>query len=559
MQISVLNNYFKKIAFINNNIEKMLHYTNDSWHDNLENWTTTFDFTIPKWYDGELHDDSLLIDDSCYFLANKKGRYELFTIFDYTANDYEITVQCNSASTELAKEDAKAFSSTTPQPLVWYAQQMGLLNFTFVTIGTNELSNKTMKLTYDSEEPKLDRLKRLVADFGGEGDLKTIVNSNGSFETYRLDIYLKNDGTHQGVGRVRNDITLYFNRDIKGVSFNSNKDEQHTSFYCTGKTSDGKIVNISDLELSLKNDNGIEEFFTQKGSPVIYAPIAARKYTSAIKVGYGDIWNQKTEKEVEVANKNELLDYMVNYIKQHAYPNITYTVDANSTILNSDFGLAKGDTVTIHDNNFLNGLVLKARVADIITSDSNPSNGQVQFSNYNRITTSPTSQIYSQLVTELNNQQPYSIQILTSNGTVFKNNAGSTIATAKLTKGTSIYDASFSWYLNGDVVSENNLITINGSSVSGISVYTVTASINGVVVATNQVTLTNINDGITLVNTDRYYLLTNDNSGITTSSSGWTTNQLTLTSEYKYLWVYEQYYYSNNTYGVSDPIIIAQN
>ncbi|QBX18006.1 tail assembly protein [Streptococcus phage Javan389] len=67
MQISVLNNYFKKIAFINNNIEKMLHYTNDAWHDNLDNWTTTFDFTIPKWYDGELHDDSLLIDDSCFF------------------------------------------------------------------------------------------------------------------------------------------------------------------------------------------------------------------------------------------------------------------------------------------------------------------------------------------------------------------------------------------------------------------------------------------------------------------------------------------------------------
>lgn len=558
-QISILNNHYKKIGFINNKIDKMLHFKNDIRHVYLSNSTSTFDFTIPKWNNGKLNPDALLIDDSCFFLLKKRGRYDIYSIFDYSENDFEIIVQCNSMNSELSKEKVRNFNSTTAQTLRWYAEQMGLLSFTFVTFGINELSDKTMILSFDNEESKLDRLYNLVTRFGGEMDFETVINSDGSFETYKLNIYHANDETHQGVGKIRNDIILTYGKTIKGVQFNSNKDEQYTAFYATGKKPDGKVVDITNLELSIKNEDGIEEFYTRKGSPVVYAPIAAQRYPSALKDGYSDIWILEEEKDVEVVDENELLNYMLDSLKKHAYPAMTYTVDAYSTALNVNGGFEKGDTVRIHDRNFKDTLVLKARVVEYIESEDQPSNDQVVFSNYQRIKTTSSSAIYNKLVTELNNNQPYSISIASSNGTVFKNNQGTSIATATLNKGSSTINCTFKWFLNGSVVSQNNNITISGSGINDKSVYTVNAYVDNVSVASSQITFTNINDGLTITSVERFYLLTNDGSNVTVATVGWTNQQQVLTTDYMYLWIYDKQNYSNGTYTLTNPTIIAHN
>ena len=54
-----------------------------------------------------------------------------------------------------------------------------------------------------------------------------------------------------------------------------------------------------------------------------------------------------------------------------------------------------------------------------------------------------------------------------------------------------------------------------------------------------------------------YYLATASNSGITTSSSGWTTTIQTISSTKKYLWNYEKITYTNNTTSSSTPVIIG--
>lgn len=54
-----------------------------------------------------------------------------------------------------------------------------------------------------------------------------------------------------------------------------------------------------------------------------------------------------------------------------------------------------------------------------------------------------------------------------------------------------------------------------------------------------------------------YYLATASSSGVTTSTSGWTTTIQTLTSTNKYLWNYELITYTDNTTTTIDPIIIG--
>ena len=101
-------------------------------------------------------------------------------------------------------------------------------------------------------------------------------------------------------------------------------------------------------------------------------------------------------------------------------------------------------------------------------------------------------------------------------------------------------------------------LTVNGSDVLDTSVYTVIAYVDGREVARTQAVFTNINDGISVVNTVRYYLLTNDGANITTDTSGWTTSQQVLSGDFSYLWIYDKTTYSNGSVVNSAPIIIAQ-
>lgn len=558
MQISVLNNHLKKVAFINNKIEKMLHYKNDQWHSYLSTGASTFDFTISKWSNGKIHEDAFLIDDSCHFAIKKHGKNYIYKIVNYDENDFEINVQCNSLDAELLRETVGTFTSTTAQSIEWYLQQMGLLTFTFVKVGINELSEKKLTLTFDNQEPKHDRLISLVNKFDGEFELETIVKADGTFDSYVLNLYHKNDDTHQGIGRERADIILYYGKNIQGVSVNSNKDSLYNAFYASGQDDNNNVIDITDLEFSSKNADGIEEFYTRKGSPLIYAPISADRYPNTTRVNPQDIWTRFDEPATEYKDANSLLGYMKRWIKEHAYPIYTYKVSMMSNIFKQKYDFTVGDTVTIHNRNFKDVLILKARVIELIESEDNPSNNQVVFSNYKKIQNDFTAGVIGQIKTELNNQQPYAISVVTSNGTFFKNQRGSTTATASLRKGTSVVRASYVWTKGNTIVSNSDSLTVNGSDVLDTSVYTVIAYVDGQEVARTQVVFTNINDGISVVNTVRYYLLTNDSTGITTDTIGWTTVPQVLTGEYKYLWIYDKTTYSNGSVVNSTPIIIAQ-
>ena len=63
--------------------------------------------------------------------------------------------------------------------------------------------------------------------------------------------------------------------------------------------------------------------------------------------------------------------------------------------------------------------------------------------------------------------------------------------------------------------------------------------------------------GIGISSVTEYYLASASNSGITTSTSGWTTSIQTITNEKKYLWNYEKITYSDSSTSSTTPVIIG--
>ena len=109
MQIWIHDNKMKKIVALNNDISDMLSYTDSSWHSYLDQATSTFDFTIPKFSNGELHEDLKLINDECFVSFYVNGSYQVFYIATLQEDDFNIQLTCNNTNLEYALEYANIY------------------------------------------------------------------------------------------------------------------------------------------------------------------------------------------------------------------------------------------------------------------------------------------------------------------------------------------------------------------------------------------------------------------------------------------------------------------
>lgn len=557
VQITIRDRQLRKLTAINNEIPEMLSFQNDTFHLYRENSTSTFDFTIPKWYNGKLHDDVRLINDDVYISFIDDDRHYYFYVHTLVQDDFNFILTCNDANLEYTMEQANPFVNSETHNIEWYLKSMDLLELANVRIGLNEISDITRTLSFDNQETKLERLSSLISQFGGEFDLVTEVDKNGKYSGTRLDIYHEADDTHHGVGKVRGDVTLTYGKDVKGVQVTSDKD----GFFNAGIFTGADGLNITDLDKSEKDADGNEEYYTRSGSPMIYAPKSRDKYPSSF-LG-SDKWTRR-DFSTDYKDKNELYAYALRTIKQYSMPQKTYLVSAQSDMLSNVKKLSKGDTVYIYDKNFEGGLLIKARVSEVIKSFTNPMNDTYVFSNYVLINREVSATLQARIDEILASKIPYRIVMVTSNGTSFKNGTGQSIVSPKLFKGdVEITDATYRFNFNNNTVVGLNY-TVNASAVSGTSVLKIDAYVGNDVVASDELTFINVNDGLNgsngrgITSTEDYYLVSASKTGITSATTGWVkgTPQV-ATATNKYHWHYHVDIYSDGARKETVPAVIG--
>ena len=487
MQIWIHDNKMRKIVALNNDIPDMMSYTNSSWHSYLDQATSTFDFTIPKFSNGELHEDIKLINDECFVSFYVNGSYQVFYIATLQEDDFNIQLTCNNTNLEYALEYANPFNSSSAQSIQWYLEHMDLLSFAAVEIGNNEISDRKRTLTFDSQETKMNRLQSLMSKFEAEFEFKVELNRDGTYKRIVINIYQKD-----GIGTDRKDVVLYYSNGLKGVQVTSDKTQMFTLGIFTGK--DG--LSLADVEISEKNADGIEEFYSRKGNPYLYAPLAMSRYPATMRPDGQDNWIRK-DFTTEYENVNDLKAYALRTLKQYAYPLITYTASVQSGFVSQYTDLKLGDTIRIIDKNFAGGLALEARVSEMIISFDNPANNSFVFTNYRKLDNKPSAALQTRIEQAVESKLPYRIELATTGGVTFKNNEGETIVKPSLYKGNLPYttDVSWRWALDG-VVTVGIQYLARAENIDGTAVLTVSAYVGNKEVATTEITLTNVNDGV---------------------------------------------------------------
>ena len=483
MLISIHDKSLKRVAFLDNDKPGTLHFYNDTWHRYLVEATSTFDFTVPKPL--ETHSDLAFLTEKNYVSFRYDGDDYLFNIMKVVETEDALTCSCENLNMELLNEMDPAHEAAGAKTFVQYLTVCGI-QFARLTIGVNEISDRSRTLSWEGTDTKLARLLSIVKQFDAECKFETKLNRDGSLEKMVLNVYKSHNESNQGVGRRRSDVTLYYGREIKSVRRTVDKTGLYTAINPTGK--DG--LTIASLNKTELDSDGNVLFKSPEGDTHILCPPVMAEYPAQFLDSNADRyinldWSYDTD------NVNTLYSKALAKIKSVYQPAITYEAEGT---LNLDIG----DTVIIHDAKFTPTLLLEARVSEQEVSFSDSTKNKNVFANFRALENQLSSDITSRLATIVENALPYTMEVLSSNGLIFKNGEGSTTLTPRVLKGQKDVTAQVAttWYKDGVATGLSGVITVTAADIVDKAVYKVVATSDaGTVLCSAEVTVVDISDG----------------------------------------------------------------
>lgn len=408
-------------------------------------------------------------------------------------NERWLRCYCENLNLELINEYTNAYKADRPRSFAEYLDVFEIPQFAMVKIGVNEISDQKRTLEWEGQDTKLARLLSLANKFDAEVEFVTQLNDDSSIKQLVLNVYHKADDSHTGVGRIRGDIRLAFEKNIKSMTRKVDKTEIYTLVVPYGKS---KETHEGEQEVRVyidslppweeKNDEGIV-IFKQEGVN-LYAPHAADLYPSTFGVStQSNKWIRK-DLEVDSDNPNVIRAAGIANLRKHAYPAITYEVDGFVDV-------EIGDTITIHDKGFTPALDIRARAVEQKISFSNPTNNKTTFGNFKELENRTSGDLRSVFEQMVENIRPYNILVSTDNGVLFKNNTGQSTLRPTLKRGNQVVNATYRFVIDGSIVSSGLTYTVKASDITKPTVITISAWVDNKEVASEEVTFVNVSDG----------------------------------------------------------------
>lgn len=498
MLLTIHDASLQKVAFVDNDKQNTLNYYDDTWTRDLTTGSSTFEFTVFK---KAIKSDTALskayqyLNERAWVSFRYHGRTYLFNVMTVEENEQTIKCYCENLNLDLINEHANPYKAERAMSFIEYCQEMGLLGFSNLSVGINEISDRRRTLEWEGQDTNLARLLSLAHKFDAEIEFETHLNADSSIKSFRVNVYRENDEKHQGVGRVRNDIQLTYGKNLTSITRKVDKTGVFNAIRPIGKrrvkNEKGEeveeVVTLGGLEPWSVTRDGILEFYQRNES--LYAPISMQMYPSVFSPNtFDDQWIRK-DFSYETDNPKELRRLAYNELKKHCYPAVTYEVDGFIDV-------EIGDTIKIYDNGFSPALMIQARVSEQKISFTNPSSNKTTFSNFKALENKLSDGIQAAFERLFEASKPYIIKLATDQGVIFKNGAGESTVTATLYKGGKpvVAGVTWRWALDGNVSTGMSYI-VRGSSIRDTSTLTVAAYIDNNQVAVDEISFANVLDG----------------------------------------------------------------
>ncbi len=496
MLLTIHDANLQKIGFIDNEKQETLNFYDDTWTRNLETASSTFEFTVSK---KELLSDTAnqplynQLNERSFISFKHNGQTYLFNIMKVEENERWVRCYCENLNLELINEYTNAYKAEKAMSFAEYLNAFDIPQFAMVTLGVNEVSDQKKTLEWEGQDTKLARLLSLANKFNAEVEFVTRLNDDSSIKQLVLNVYHQADDSHTGVGRIRSDIRLTFEKNIKSMTRKVDKTEIYTMIVPYGKAKEqpenGPEVRVYIDGLPSweeKNDKGIV-IFKQEGN-CLYAPHAANLYPSTFGASTQDNKWIRKDLEVDSDDPKVIRAAGIANLRKNAYPAITYEVDGFVDV-------EIGDTITIHDKGFVPSLDVRARATEQKISFSNPANNTTTFGNFKELENRTSGDLRTVFERMVENSRPYSILFSTDNGVIFKNNTGQSTLRPTLKRGNQTVNATYRFVIDGSIVGTGLTYTVSASKINKPTVITVSAWVDNKEVASEEVTFLNVSDG----------------------------------------------------------------
>ena len=497
MLLTIHDANLQKIGFIDNEKQETLNFYDDTWTRNLETASSTFEFTVSK---KELLSDTAnqplynQLNERSFISFKHNGQTYLFNIMKVEENERWVRCYCENLNLELINEYTNAYKADKAMSFAEYLNAFDIPQFAMVTLGVNEVSDQKKTLEWEGQDTKLARLLSLANKFNAEVEFVTRLNDDSSIKQLVLNVYHQADDSHTGVGRIRSDIRLTFEKNIKSMTRKVDKTEIYTMIVQYGKAKE-QPENAPEVRVYIdglpaweeKNDKGIV-IFKQEGN-CLYAPHAANLYPSTFGASTQDNKWIRKDLEVDSDDPKVIRAAGIANLRKNAYPAITYEVDGFVDV-------EIGDTITIHDKGFVPSLDVRARAIEQKISFSNPANNSTTFGNFKELENRTSGDLRTVFERMVENSRPYRILFSTDNGVIFKNNTGQSTLRPTLKRGNQTVNATYRFVIDGSIVGAGLTYTVSASKITTPTVITVSAWVGEKEVASDEITFVGVSDGL---------------------------------------------------------------
>lgn len=533
------------------------------------------------------HPDSVYITEGNYIaFRDKYGKDRLYTIMSIEG-DEEWTVHCEDIGLDLINEYAVPWDYTARSIEDTLSV---VLHDSGWEIGINEVSSYKRATKFEgTTDSQLTRIGDVCNQFDAECEFA--IEMKGAKVTKQVINIYKTLGEDKTQQRFIDNINLI------SLSRSGSIEDLITCIRCYGKEDEnGNKLTIADINY----DDG--RYFSPKGEHRIYDREARNKWSRFRAYDYegqGEFDGYIVGTfEYDTDDANELLNRGLTELKSRNDVKVTY--EASLYDLRADIG----DTVQIADNRFQEKVYLSARIQSVRNHYTVSGQDSGVLANYKILTSNPTSQV-TQIMEQLKDQ------IVSVKSTEITYQIGSSGVEPpegqwvpnppQTSPGQYLWTRKTTTYTNGSQTTEYS-VSRNGddgkdgedgkdgrgvrstsvtyqSSSSGTTIPTGVWSSSipsvsagkylwtrTVIEYTDDTSSTlysvskmggNGTDGKGIKSITEYYLASASSSGVTTSTSGWTTKIQMITTSKKYLWNYEVTHYTDDTSTTTSPCIIG--
>ncbi|MGU7914363.1 hypothetical protein ACS60K_00440 [Streptococcus suis] len=182
------------------------------------------------------------LNEKAYVSFKYCGRNFVFVVAKVEETYQSIRCTCLNLNLDMINSEVGPYKASQAMSFVEYCNALGLTTYKGFSIGINEVSDKRLTLDWEGTDTKVKRLLSLANKFQAEIEFDVQFYDDSSIKAFIINVFKEGDGEiNHGVGRIRKDKILRRGKDIAVIQRTIDKTGIYNALVLKGK--DGLVIN----------------------------------------------------------------------------------------------------------------------------------------------------------------------------------------------------------------------------------------------------------------------------------------------------------------------------